>query len=33
MDDEGLDQLVLTWCEHELGPGALEPLNPASTVA
>jgi hypothetical protein len=29
MNHEGLDQLVLAWCEHELGPGTLEPITPA----
>jgi hypothetical protein len=29
MNHEGLDQLVRTWCEHELGPGTLEPITPA----
>lgn len=29
MNHEGLDQLVLTWCERELGPGTLEPITPA----
>jgi hypothetical protein len=29
MNHEGLDQLVLPWCEHELGPGTLEPITPA----
>lgn len=29
MNHEGLDQLVLTWCEREVGPGTLEPITPA----
>lgn len=29
MNHEGLDQLIRTWCVHELGPGTLEPIAPA----